>query len=139
MRLRLSNTGFTLIELMIVIVIVAVLTMVAYPAYQSYIVKANRAAAKSYLMDMAQKQQLFFNDSRRYAALFELSSTAPPRVEANYVYPFDLNTTSASPVPVFTITASPKLGTRQEGDGDLSIDHTGEKLRILPGGEEEPW
>ncbi len=67
MTLRKSSSGFTLIELMVVVVIVAVLTLVAYPAYQSFVVKANRAEAKSYLMDVAQMQQLYFNDSRTYA------------------------------------------------------------------------
>ena len=72
------TSGFTLIELMMVIVIVAVLTMIAYPAYQSFTVKANRAEAQSYLMDVAQKQQLYFNDTRTYAAdEAELNVTTP--------------------------------------------------------------
>ncbi len=143
MTLRKSSGGFTLIELMIVVVIVGVLTMVAYPAYRSFTVKANRAEAKSYLMHLAQREQLYFNDSRVYATDDELrvydtdddgdgtitddeEGTIPERVEDNYVVTFDL--TTISPVPRFTITATPIDGTRQEADGNLSIDNTGEKL-----------
>ncbi|MCB1690880.1 MAG: type IV pilin protein [Halioglobus sp.] len=120
------TSGFTLIELMMVIVIVAVLTMIAYPAYQSFTVKANRAEAQSYLMDVAQKQQLYFNDTRTYAAdEAELNVTTPERVASNYVVTFDITT---MPLPaVFAIIATPKSGTRQDGDGVLSIQNTGEK------------
>lgn len=119
--------GFTLIELMIVVAIVAILLMVAYPSYQTFLVKANRSEAKSYLMDLAQKQQLYFNDSRTYAANeVELSAVAPERVAVNYVVTFDV--TTSTPPPRFTITAAPLDGTRQAGDGDLSIDNTGAKL-----------
>ena len=130
---RRSDSGFTLIEIMIVVVIVGVLTLVAYPAYQSSFIKANRAEAKSYLMDVAQQQQLYFNDSRTYAEdPNELNSTAPDRVADNYIVTFDLTTTS--PLPVFTITATPKSGTRQQDDGVLSIENTGTKLHGA-----EPW
>jgi len=135
MKLRKSNTGFTLIELMAVVVVVAVLTLIAYPAYQSFVVKANRAEAKSYLMDVAQMQQLYFNDSRTYAdTAADLNATPPERVNKNYAVVFDLTTTS--PVAEFTITATPKPGSVQAdyNDGDLSIDNTGEKLH-----DGEPW
>jgi type IV pilus assembly protein PilE len=125
--------GFTLIELMMVVVIVGVLTLIAYPAYQSFTVKANRAEAKSYLMDVAQKQQLYFSDTRTYAAdEVELNSTASERVTSNYAVTFDI-TTMPLP-PVFAIIATPKDGTRQAGDGVLSIQDTGAKYH-----GELPW
>ena len=115
------------------VAIVAILTLVAYPAYQGFVVKANRAEAKSYLMDVAQMQQLYFNDSRTYAATAaDLNSTPPKRVNENYAVVFDLTTTS--PVAEFTITATPRAGTPQAGDDDLTIDNTGEKLH-----DGEPW
>ncbi len=139
MTLKKSSRGFTLIELMTVVVIVGVLTMIAYPAYQKFTIKANRAEAKSYLMHLAQRQQLFFNDARVYATADELGAdesdedeTIPDRVEGNYVVTFDLTTNS--PVPRFSITATPKLDTQQKDDGVLSINNAGEKLH-----KGEPW
>jgi type IV pilus assembly protein PilE len=134
--IRYSNTGFTLIELMIVVVVVGVLTLVAYPTYNSFTVKANRAEAKSYLMHLAQRQQLYFNDSRTYAADVDtLKSPAPARVARNYdVEADDFMVIDAGPPPTFIITATPKLGTSQAGDGVLSIDNTGAKLH-----GSEPW
>ena len=128
-----KQIGFTLIELMIVIVIVAVLATLAYPAYLGYTVKANRAAAMAFLMHGAQQQQRYYNDSRTYANTAELLNlTIPDRVNNNY--DLDFSGVVAGPPAAFVITADPKTGTAQGGDGLLSISNTGEKLR---GGE--PW
>lgn len=150
MTSRKSNRGFSLIELMVVVVIVGVLMLVVYPAYQGYTVKANRAEAKAYLMHLAQKQQLYFNDSRTYAAdedALKVPNTDKSDrclVAENYDVTFDL--TTISPVPVFIITAEPwqEPGKKQEPcpdtsdiqkeDGVLSIDNTGEKLHAG-----KPW
>ena len=58
-------SGFTLIELMIAVAIVAVLAAVALPSYTSYIAKARRAEARTHLVEAAQFMQRFYaaNDS----------------------------------------------------------------------------
>ncbi|NND67279.1 MAG: prepilin-type N-terminal cleavage/methylation domain-containing protein, partial [Halioglobus sp.] len=100
---RSINSGFTLIEVMIVVVIVAALALVAYPAYQNSIAKANRAEAQSYLMQLAQRQQQFFNDARVYAdSSVALNVEEPERVATNYVVSFELSTNMP---PAFLITA----------------------------------
>lgn len=123
---RSANAGFSLMEMMAVLVIVAVLVLVAYPSYQGYIAKANRAEAQSYLMQLAQRQQQFFTDSRAYAGSSDdLNVTEPQRVAANYVVTFELSTNLP---PAFLISATPRTGTAQAGDGVLSIDNAGTKL-----------
>jgi len=125
--------GFTLIELMIVVVIVGVLTLVAYPAYQDSTRKANRAEAKAYLLHAVQRQQLYFNDTRTYAdSAAALNSTIPERVADNYAVTFEI--TTSDPPPTFTITAAPIDGTPQEVDGDLTINSSGTKEH-----DGEPW
>lgn len=49
--------GFTLIEMMIVVAIIAILSAIAYPSYMESVRKSNRADAKSTLMDMAQQME----------------------------------------------------------------------------------
>ena len=51
--------GFTLIELMIVVAIIAILAGIAYPSYMDQVRKGNRAKAQAFLMDVAQRQQSY--------------------------------------------------------------------------------
>ena len=60
--------GFTLIELMIAIVIVSILTAVAFPSYQNYVRQSNRAAAKAILYENAQFMEQFYTENNQYAA-----------------------------------------------------------------------
>ena len=120
------EAGFTLIELMVVVAIVGVLTMVAYPAYQAQIIKGNRAAAQTYLLDLAQMQQQLFNDARIYQGSVDgLDVEAPPKATQNYVVTFELSTTPSA----YVLTATPRAGTIQADDGALTISNTGRKER----------
>src|SRR4030095_3117687 len=62
-----SARGFTLIEVVIVMAIVAILTAIALPNYSEYIVRSNRSTAQSFLTDAASRQAQFFLDRRTYA------------------------------------------------------------------------
>lgn len=60
------NRGFTLIELMVVVVILAVLVGIAYPSYTQYVIKSKRADAKSMLSQVASRQEQFFLNNKSY-------------------------------------------------------------------------
>ncbi|WP_347881010.1 type IV pilin protein [Pseudomonas sp. LA21] len=119
------NSGFTLIELMITVAIVAILAAVAYPSYKQYVIRANRSEAQAYLMDIAQRQQQYLMDARAYAdSDTTLGASQPSRVAANYTITI---TVGSGLPPSFTAKAAPKSGTMQAGDGDLSINQAGTK------------
>lgn len=64
---RLAEKGFTLIEVMIVVAIIAIIAGVAYPSYQDSIRKAKRGVAKSELMKVLSRQEQFFINNKGYA------------------------------------------------------------------------
>lgn len=60
--------GFSLIELMIVVAIVAILGAIAYPSYQRYLLTSHRVEAKKMLLNAANRQEIYFMDFNQYAA-----------------------------------------------------------------------
>ena len=121
-----KQNGFTLIELMITVAVVAILSALAYPSFQGAMMKNRRAAAQAYLSDVAQKQQQYLMDARAYTD----STTALKVVQpADVTRFYDLTITVAlSTTPSFTATATPKVGGVQVKDGPLSITQDGTKL-----------
>jgi type IV pilus assembly protein PilE len=131
-----SASGFTLIELMIVVVIVAVLLGIALPAYQNQILRGHRAASKAEMMEIANRQEQYLLANRSYVGgvpnveatgITEFSYTLPADVASRYT--FSLSTISGSAAPYFIISATPKLGGPQAADGPtaLKLDSEGAK------------
>lgn len=120
-----KRNGFTLIELMITVAVIAILASIAYPSYQQYIVRSKRSAAQAQMMDIANRQQQFLLANRNYAtkdALTASGYTLPPEVAANYGYTITL---PEGDVPSFLLTFRPTGS--QAGDGDLTLDNQGVK------------
>ena len=61
-----KSAGFTLIELMVVIVIVAILAAIAIPSYQQYIMRGKIPEATSSLSDLRLRAEKWFADNRTY-------------------------------------------------------------------------
>jgi len=123
--------GFTLIELIIVIAIVALLVAVALPSYRDHVRKSRRAEAQAYLMAVAGRQSQFLVDTRGYAAtLATINIPQPSSVVASYDVTLAV---VAGPPPTFTLTAAPKAGTDQvyEKCGTLTVNQTGAKTAAL--------
>ena len=62
-----SISGFTLMELMITLAIVALLAAIAVPSYREYIIRSNRIDATSALLKIAAAQEKFFLQNNSYA------------------------------------------------------------------------
>jgi len=58
--------GITLLELMIVVVIVSILTAIAYPNYRDYVTRAKRTEAKAALLQIATNQERFYLQNNTY-------------------------------------------------------------------------
>jgi type IV pilus assembly protein PilE len=117
--------GFTLVELMITVAILAILTAIAMPSYQQYVIRGKRAAAQAQMMTIANREEQFILANRIYAdkATLEANGYAlPSEVSSNYDYDV---TRGDGTVPSYTITFTAKGS--QLSDGNLSLTSQGVK------------
>lgn len=112
------NRGFTLLELMITVAIVAILAAVALPSYREQIRKTHRADGRHALMQFATAQERFYTNCNGYAKTLNGApgsceglgaSAASVASEAGF-YSISLESDGVT----FTLTASPQHG--QEDD-----------------------
>lgn len=121
-------TGFTLIELMIVVAIIAILAAIAYPSYTSYRVKTNRVDVQTQMMGIAQRLQSYktVNHSYTGASLAGLgvSPTYPNSGE------YALNLTIDADNQGYLLKAEPNSSTVQEGNGEICLNQEGFKFWV---------
>jgi type IV pilus assembly protein PilE len=126
---RRKTAGFTLIELMIVVAVIAILAAIAYPSYQDSVRKSRRGQAKADMVEYAALAERFRTVNNTYltagAVTFTLPSTQSPRevgAQAHYKLALTTQTDDA-----FTITATAQGGQTKDRCGNLSITSAGVK------------
>ncbi len=106
---RKQQRGFTLVELMIVVAIVAILAAIAFPSYAQQVRKGRRVDAKSAMLDLAARQEKFFATNNRYsvsAPALNYGSAFPLSLDSGSVTSYTMTVTQAT-VTDYTITATP--------------------------------
>lgn len=120
-------TGFTLVELMIVVAIVAILAAIAYPSYVSQLQQTRRADCEGILMQLASVMERDFSRNNQYQDLITpgtFSNQCPIDGAAYYRLSYFALTPTT-----YTLQAAPVAGTPQETDpcGTLTLDNTMQK------------
>ncbi|GGA70955.1 type IV minor pilin protein PilE [Neiella marina] len=121
--------GFSLIEMMVAVAIIAILTTVAYPAYQRYVAEGTRSEAAAILLEAAARQEQYYLDFHTYTSSMTALGYASDPVDfplssganANY------KVSASGNANTFTLTATAinKQASRDSDCGSLKIDHLG--------------
>ena len=132
-----SEGGFTLIELMIVVAIIGILSAIAYPGYQSYVMRTNRAVAAGCLQEMAQQME------RRYTTTMAYNSTATlpvlactGEVAGRYTFAFASGQPTAT---TYRIEATPATQIGDTRCGTLELSQQGTKTISGTGAVNDCW
>lgn len=142
------DRGFSLLELLVVTIVLAVLSLLAMPTYQQTIRDSRRALAAAELMQLAARQDSYFLDHKRYAqTLADLGKPADPyaidgegqavsSVHANRIYRLELQLEGSG----FILTAHPeRVQAADTACGVLSLTDYGLKGVSGPASLERCW
>lgn len=129
--------GFSLIELMVTVVVISILSSLAIPSYLSHVRKARRTEAKTVLLDLAGREERYYNTNNNvytnvaanlgYAPTNSATLVTNLPVLSNYYQVTITVNPAAIPAPSYLITATP-LSADQAKDiqcAQFTIDSTG--------------
>jgi prepilin-type N-terminal cleavage/methylation domain-containing protein len=105
--------GFTLIELMVTVAIVAILAAIAYPSYRNYVIRGQLVSATNMLASMRADMERYFQDNRSYA---QVGTIPPPCATAVTSGTFTTTACTGGNVPLttppsYTLTATGSANT----------------------------
>ncbi len=127
-----TSAGFTLVELMIVVVIIGILAAIAMPSYVNQVTEAKRSDGKIALMEAAQSLERCYSENNAYNdSSCSFDTTSP---EGHYAI-----TTPAITATSFTLQATPNASQTDPLCLNLTLTSTGVQGKSGSGTVEECW
>jgi prepilin-type N-terminal cleavage/methylation domain-containing protein len=131
--------GFTLIELMITVAIVAILTGIAYPSYRNYVIRSQIVNATTGLQTMQANMERYFQDNRTYMDANTFTSPCKTAVTiGNFTISCPTTGTNALTATTFQLQANGNTGTSM-ANFQYTLDQTGTQGSVVSSGAPSAW
>jgi type IV pilus assembly protein PilE len=121
--------GFTLIELMITVAIVAILAAVAYPSYTKYVQRGYRSEGIAMLNDAAARMERFYAQSNVYKIGTDLTKIG---ITSNLSQTGKYQLSAASSDTSYTLTVTPQGAQASDTCGTMTVNQAGAKTPTTP-------
>lgn len=125
-----KGSGFSLIELLIVVAIIGVLVAVALPAYQDSVLAGGRAEGQSLLMEVASDQERFYSINNSYSTNAAPLADPPVATRTSESGRYQVSVAACgggSIANCFVATATPQGSQTDDSCTTLTITHTGQR------------
>ncbi|MDO6763461.1 type IV pilin protein [Agarivorans sp. 1_MG-2023] len=117
--------GFTLLEVMITVAIVAILAGIAYPSYLSHVQSTKREEGKRTLVEAAQHMESYYAMHLNYSGAVSSASLNFYTPSNDFGEIYTLTAVANSTGTSYTLTATPKGSQSGDSCGPLTISSTG--------------
>jgi len=118
-----KNSGFTLIEIMIAMVIVSILAMIAIPAYQDSVTKARRSDGHAILLNIMNAQERYYTENNTYTAdLTDIDYATATNVDSDENFYKVTAAACAGSTIGACVNLTATAQTAQLADGNLTLD-----------------
>ena len=127
--------GFTLIEIMITVVIIAIIAAVAVPNYTDYITRSKFTEAHGFLSDQRVKMEQYYMDNRRYgtgATATDCGAAAPTNAKY-FTYTCTSSTVAGAGSQQYVYTATGRADQGLDGIA-FTINHANARATTVTGG-----
>ena len=132
------NSGFSFIDIVVVIAILSLLASVAIPSYNSQMQKTRRAEGQAKLLEVMHAQAKHYRENSTYVTdLRELGYEAATEKSASEFYTVSASSCESGIHQCVKLTANASL--EQLVDGSLTLDSIGRKERVLSNGTVKAW
>jgi len=138
MKTQRRAPGFTLIELMVTVAIVAILAALAYPSYRNYVIRGQLVSATNGLSALRANMERFFQDNRTYVTVGAFTSPCTIAGQTSGLFSLTCTGAGAPSATAYILSATGQTNTNVAGFV-FTVDQNNTEQTIVSSSAPSGW